>query len=241
MRMLCTTTIRTARGSSFLIMVDPRGVEPLTVLCHRTVLPIYYGPLADLDILTYFFFGLTREHFTACDLKLLPLHNPSTFRHTQGMTICRNKSKNNASNSGFTIVELVVVMLVFAVLVGVGLSAIPSYLTRRRDNQRKADLHLMKFSFEDYMNDKNCYPPVNQVQSCESTVLAPYMRKVPCDPRTNQAYTYILSADCRSYQIYTNLENTNDADVTALGCQTGCGPGNAYNYGVVGGNAVFDR
>ncbi|MEO8581622.1 MAG: type II secretion system protein [Patescibacteria group bacterium] len=143
--------------------------------------------------------------------------------------------------SGFTMVELVIVIVIFGILAAGMLATVPSYFVKRRDDQRKADLHNMKFAFEDYVNDKNCYPPANIVQSCGSVALDPYMRKIPCDPKTSSAYTYVLSADCQSFQIYTSLEDTQDADVAALSCQAGCGPGKAYNYGVVGGNALFDR
>lgn len=149
--------------------------------------------------------------------------------------------KSLDKNSGFTMVEVVIVVLLFGVLAGIGLFSVPSYLSKRRDNQRKADLHNMKIAFEDYNNDNDTYPPVNMIQSCNSTAIAPYMKKVPCDPKTKAAYSYILSADGQGYQLYTLLENTNDADVATLGCQAGCGPGDAYNYGVVGGTSLLDR
>lgn len=138
-------------------------------------------------------------------------------------------------------VEIVIVLLIFGILATVGITSIPSYLVRRRDAQRKADLHNMKVAFEDYVGDKSSYPPVGIITSCGSTSLSPYLRKIPCDPYTAAAYSYVLAADGQSYQIYTNLEDTTDGDIASQGCTSGCGPGKAYNYGVVGGGALMDR
>lgn len=145
------------------------------------------------------------------------------------------------SQKGFTIVEVVLVVLIFGILATVVLAGAPSYLSRRRDSQRKADLHTLKVVLEDYNGDESCYPPVNVMQSCGSTGLSPYLRQVPCDPETNQPYRYVLSGDCQGYQIYTVLENTSDPDIESLGCESGCGPANGYNYGVVGGTSLLDR
>lgn len=138
-------------------------------------------------------------------------------------------------------VELIIVAMLLAILATSALFAAPKYFSRRRDTTRKFDLNQMKVAFEDYSNDKTCYPDPDLLFNCGSNDLAPYMKKVTCDPGTDQPYEYVLSSDCRSYELYTTLENTDDKDITEVGCQNGCGPGGEYNYGIVGGGAVLDR
>ena len=137
-------------------------------------------------------------------------------------------------------IELIVVALLLGILATSVMIMAPNYFLKRRDNQRKVDLNSMKVAFEDYANDETCYPPQSAVQDCGDTTLAPYLVRVPCDPSTNEAYTYVLGSDCRSYELYTTLEDENDPDIEEVGCENGCGPNND-NYGVVGGGALIDR
>lgn len=151
------------------------------------------------------------------------------------------QAKPSKNQSGITLIEVIAVIMILAILGTSAVLAAPKYLIARRDAQRKADLASFKTAFESYVGDKSCYPATALLQTCGSTALVPYQNKVHCDPRTNQPYRYVRAADCRSYELYTLLENTNDDKITEVGCENGCGPGNAYNYGVVGGGAVLDR
>jgi prepilin-type N-terminal cleavage/methylation domain-containing protein len=144
-------------------------------------------------------------------------------------------------SAGFTMVEVIIVILIFAILATAMMISVPGYLSKRRDDQRKADLHNMKVAFEDYNNDKSCYPPEQLIRSCGSKDIAPYLKFVPCDPSTKQPYSYTRTADCQGYQLYAVLENPDDADVETLGCEQGCGPDGAFNYGVVGGTSLLER
>ena len=148
--------------------------------------------------------------------------------------------KTSLTSPGFTMIELIVVALLIGILASSIMIMAPNYFLKRRDNQRKVDLSTMKVAFEDYANDHTCYPPENDLQDCGDNTLSPYLIKVPCDPSTNQPYTYVLGSDCRSYELYTTLENTDDPDIEEVGCASGCGPNND-NYGVVGGGALLDR
>lgn len=138
-------------------------------------------------------------------------------------------------------IELIVVSALIALLSAYVLYSAPHYIEKRRDEQRKVDLHNLKVALEDYSNDKTCYPPANILASCNSTTaFSPYMKRVPCDPKTGQAYRYVLASNCLSFQLFTTLEDTTDKEIEAVGCESGCGPGGAYNYGVAGGGALVE-
>lgn len=144
-------------------------------------------------------------------------------------------------NAGFTMVEIIVVSVIMGILAFSVAYVVPNYSRMRRDNQRKVDLKNLKIALEDYIGDKVCYPPESVIQSCDSDELQPYMVRVPCDPQTGEAYQYSRSSDCFSYQLYANLESSNDQAIEQVGCENGCGPGGAYNYGVSGGNESLEK
>ncbi|MNI28955.1 hypothetical protein D3C73_827590 [compost metagenome] len=59
--------------------------------------------------------------------------------------------------SGFTIVELVVVIAVIGILALIVLVAYPGYQTRNRDDVRKSDLHQLSAALSAYAIQKNNY------------------------------------------------------------------------------------
>ena len=138
-------------------------------------------------------------------------------------------------------VEIIVVAAILGLLATGMLVAVPKYFQRQRDIQRKSDLATYKIQLEEYYADNTCYPPAGDMQNCAGTNLRPYLKEVLCDPGTDQPYQYVLSNGCQQYELYTNLEDITDPDIAEIGCQNGCGPGNAYNYGVVGGGALIDN
>lgn len=146
----------------------------------------------------------------------------------------------NSLQSGFTFIEILVIFFILGSLMSVATFQVPRHFERIRDTQRKADLKEMKIALEDYANDNGCYPPENQMSNCTSSVLAPNVDPIRCDPQTNQPYRYTRSAECNSFELYTRLEVLSDPDIEALGCSGGCGPGGTYNYGVVGGKALLN-
>jgi prepilin-type N-terminal cleavage/methylation domain-containing protein len=142
---------------------------------------------------------------------------------------------------GMSIVELLIVVVVLGILMTVILVAFkPStQLAKARDAKRKGDLQKLKNPMEDYYNDNKCYPTANMMTCNPGTGLQPYWSKVPCDQETNASYAY-SSPNCSTYYIYTNLENTSDADIAEVGCSSGCGPGYQYNYGVSSSNVGLE-
>ncbi len=157
-------------------------------------------------------------------------------------------------HSGFTMVELIIVMALVAIGIVILLGILPNQLSKSRDGRRKSDLSRIKNAFEEYYNDRNEYPPEDILLECDGTALAPYLSGIPCDPGTGEPYVYVphpSSADpSKGFRVFAALENSADPVVTTLNCVGGCGllesylpdgsntTASSYTYGVSQGVPV---
>ena len=87
--------------------------------------------------------------------------------------------------AGFTLIELMVVMVLIITLASIGLTVYGNSVTRAKEATLKEDLFRMRDAIDQYYADKNKYPA-----SLESLVEDKYMRAVPVDPFTNSAETW---------------------------------------------------
>lgn len=87
--------------------------------------------------------------------------------------------------SGFTLIELVIVMSLITILAGIGLAVHANSQTRAREAVLKEDLFRMRDAIDQYYADKNTYPP-----SLETLVTDKYLRAIPEDPFTNSNTTW---------------------------------------------------
>lgn len=128
-------------------------------------------------------------------------------------------SKYRQSQGGFTIVELLVVIVVIAILVALTVPNLFNLQRRARDDTRKNDLRNLRTALETYYNDNNSYP------AATSDLSSDYIDAVPTDPQGGAAYTYAASPsgcttagnDCTTYTLTADLENDNDPDADASG------------------------
>ena len=91
-------------------------------------------------------------------------------------------------SSGFTLVELMVVMLIISILLAI---AVPSYISTIRSAREAAlreDLHTLRDAIEQYTEDKEQAP-----QSLDDLVQAGYLKGLPVDPMTHTADTWVPS------------------------------------------------
>lgn len=139
--------------------------------------------------------------------------------------------------SGFTLMELLIVVTIIILLVLLVLINLRTQILRGRDSRRKADLNKVQKAFEEYFNDRENYPYAEILDSCGSDNLAPYVNRVPCDPKTQLPYLYIPSESATpGYALCAALEDLHDPDIARVGCDpTGCGFLPGYNYCVSAG------
>jgi prepilin-type N-terminal cleavage/methylation domain-containing protein len=67
-------------------------------------------------------------------------------------------SPPHTRRSGFSLVELVVVMLIMSILTGVALPRVTQYQRKARDTRRMADMTVVVDAIEQYKLDKGVYP-----------------------------------------------------------------------------------
>lgn len=124
--------------------------------------------------------------------------------------------KTWAAKRGFTIIELLVVMVVIGILATIMIVSYTGIQQRSRDSRRDSDITQIKIALEKYHADKSMYPDVcGDNVGCNasslSTVLSPYLANIPHDPRnTVNSYTdyqYVRGpVTDDSYALYVRYE-----------------------------------
>ena len=168
------------------------------------------------------------------------------------------------SKNGFTLIELMIVMILMGVLATIGVTTFISSQAKGSDAARKANLKALSQALELYYSDKLAYPlddGAGGVKGCwatggtipgvcvknqvwqDSNGSTMYMPQFPADPSPKQKYVYVSSSG-KQYQLYAHLVNdatTNrdpQIDDTITAKRINCGTiGTVYcNYGISSGN-----
>jgi general secretion pathway protein G len=94
-------------------------------------------------------------------------------------------SARYTSQSGFTLIEVLIVVTLVVVLASMGMVQYTNSVQRTREAVLKEDLFRMREAIDQYYADKNAYPA-----GLQDLVSGGYMREIPEDPMTRSRETW---------------------------------------------------
>lgn len=98
----------------------------------------------------------------------------------------RRHNSRAANTAGFTLIELIVVMLIIGVLAAIAIPAYTAQIKRSKEAVLKEDLHVMRQAIDQYTVDKQKAPT-----SLDDLVSAGYLKVIPTDPFTSRTDTWV--------------------------------------------------
>jgi general secretion pathway protein G len=126
-----------------------------------------------------------------------------------------------APEQGFTLLELLIVMVIIATLAAIAVPAYTRNVVAAKEAVLKADLHVMRDAIQMYTVDKEKAP-----QSLDDLVQAGYLKAIPKDPITNRTDTWVPS---QSDTLSTTDQTDSGIDDVHSGAQVTASDGSSYN------------
>ena len=142
--------------------------------------------------------------------------------------------------------ELLIVIAILGILLSVGFVFYQRALQNARDQTRISDLSNIKIALEQYFADDNFAYPTSDTNGIINDAICPgspldwgsdpltcggftYMKVLPGDPTASPQYCYD-SATGAAFNLYANMENANNANISTAVSPAGCPGSNTYNY-----------
>ncbi|WP_415200310.1 type II secretion system protein [Silvibacterium sp.] len=98
--------------------------------------------------------------------------------------------RRQAGEQGFTLVELMVVMLIIGVLAAIAIPSFIASIRAAKEATLKEDLNVMRNAIDAYTMDKAKAP-----QSLDDLVQEGYLKAIPKDPMTHSSESWVTSTD----------------------------------------------
>jgi general secretion pathway protein G len=99
-----------------------------------------------------------------------------------------SSTRRRHGSKGFTLLELLVVMTIIGILAAIAVPALRDSPQRAREATLREDLFTMRSVIDQYHGDKGVFPADLQVLVSDG-----YLRKIPVDPMTKSAETWVIS------------------------------------------------
>jgi len=93
---------------------------------------------------------------------------------------------SHPTEQGFTLLELMIVMVVIGLLAAIAIPAYTTNIRHAREAVLKEDLHILRQAIDSYTVDKQKAP-----QSLDDLVQSGYIKVMPIDPFTHRTDTWI--------------------------------------------------
>ena len=107
--------------------------------------------------------------------------------------------RSRGGDAGFTLIELMIVMLIVAILSAIAIPAYLSSVKAAKEAVLREDLHVLRGAIDAYTADKEKAP-----QSLDDLVQAGYIKSLPVDPMTHSNTTWVTATD----DSLSNLDQT---------------------------------
>ncbi len=116
--------------------------------------------------------------------------------------------------TGFTIVELLIVIVVIAILAAITIVAFNGIQARARDSERTAEAKLLQNAIEMYRVDNGTYPlhasgndnSGYSISVIESLLVPKYINSLPQEPNSTNYYQYVRGTSGNSFGIRMQYE-----------------------------------
>jgi len=92
-------------------------------------------------------------------------------------------------DSGFTLIELMIVMAIIGVLATLAIPSFVGALKHAREAVLREDLHVMRAAIDSYTMDKQKAP-----QTLDDLVQEGYLKSIPEDPMTHNKDTWVTDS-----------------------------------------------
>src|SRR2546430_5759230 len=92
----------------------------------------------------------------------------------------------NRSAAGFTLIELMIVVLIISILMSIAAPIYTQSVIRAKEAVLRQDLFTLREQIDNYTLDKEKAP-----QSLEDLISAGYLKRLPKDPFTNSTETWV--------------------------------------------------
>jgi general secretion pathway protein G len=100
------------------------------------------------------------------------------------------RSHKNKRSAGFTLLEMMIVMIVMGILISIALPIYTTSLLRAREAVLRQDLFTLRSLISQYTLDKQKAP-----QSLDDLIQGGYLKIIPKDPMTNEPNWEVVQED----------------------------------------------
>lgn len=118
-------------------------------------------------------------------------------------------------SKGFTIVELLIVIVVIGILAAITIVAFNGVQTKARDSERAAEVKSLQTALEMYKAENDVYPlhaggsdnSGYQMIALESLLVPKYLAALPREPNSTATYQYVRDTGGLGYGIRVQYES----------------------------------